>query len=289
MINLHNDLEFFRCTKTNYLIKKGSMSNYSFNIIDENNTDVLEYIFEIEKYPVDEEKFISNINKYIGEESKEFIQKLLELEVIRKVNNDTVSNKVMVISTKEDKKLIENKLSEMGFVIDSFYEIENVSEENKELESSIANSEMLLVFSNNFRPDIFYTINAYIVNENKSTIFSYMDGDEGIILPLLEPKYKGCYNDFELIRESSFHNLLEYQVMKEEIVKNKLMKKNSFYSSMLLDWSIVIMKFLNKQTQINHFAHSIDFERMHFSKTRLFRFPKCPSCQADVNLTHPFI
>ncbi|MBM0046638.1 hypothetical protein [Anaerococcus sp. mt242] len=265
------------------------MSNYSFNIIDENNTDVLEYIFEIEKYPIDEEKFSNNVKKYIGDESKEFIQKLLELEVIRRVNNDSVLNKVMVISTIDDKKLIETKLNQMDFIMDAFFEIENVSEDNSELEKYIKNSEMILVFSNSFRPDIFYTINSYIVEENKDAIFSYMDGDEGIVLPLLEPKYKGCYNDFELLRESSFHNLLEYQIMKEEIIKKRTMKKSSFYSAMLLDWSIVIMNFIKKQTQINTFAQSIDFERMHFSKTKLFRFPKCPSCQGDSNLTHPFI
>ena len=59
------------------------MSNYSFDIIDEKGTGVLEYIFEKEKYPVDEENFNSTVRKYLGDESNDFIEKLIELEVFK--------------------------------------------------------------------------------------------------------------------------------------------------------------------------------------------------------------
>ena len=289
MIKLFKDLQFFRCTKSKYLVKKGSMSNYSFDIIDEKGTGVVEYIFEKEKYPVDEENFNSTVRKYLGDESNDFIEKLIELEVLKRVEKKVDKRTVFVITGNENKELLIGKLEEMNFESIGSYDIEKLSESNQELENGINKCDIVLVLSNTFRPDVFYALNSYIVANDKKTVIAYMDGDEGVILPLVSPKKFGCYNDFELLREATFHNLLEYQVMKEEIVKNKVSREATIYSKMLMDWAIVIMNSICKETLINHFAYSLDFERMHFSKIKLFRFPKCPSCQGDVNLTHPFI
>lgn len=289
MYQLFKDLQFFRCTKQKYLVKKGSMSNYSFDIIDEKGTGILDVLFEKTKYPAEEEVFRKMVAEHLGDEAEEFIQKLLELEVLKKTDEKSDKYSVFVITGSENRELISKKMADMNFEVYGFYDLEQVSAQDNAFTEGIRKCDILLVLSNTFRPDAFYDVNPYIVENEKKTVIAYMDGDEGIILPLVNPKKFGCYNDFELMREASFHNLLEYQVMKEEMIKNKPVKAASVYSEMLIDWTIVIMNMVCKETQINHFAYSLDFERMHFAKSRLFRFPKCPGCQGDVNLTHPFI
>lgn len=289
MIQLLDDLQFFRCTKQKYLVKKGSMSNYSFDIIDERGTGVLDILFEKLKYPMDEEKFRTAIEKFVGDEVNEFINKLLELEVLKRTDDKKEKNSLFIITNDDNRMIFTKKLEEMDYIINGFCDLELLDTSDSNLANNIKNCDVLLVFSNTFRPDVFYTVNPYIVENGTKTLIAYMDGDEGIILPLENPAKYGCYNDFELLREASFHNLLEYQVMKEEMMKGKPTKPVCFYSSMLIDWAIVVLNSICKETHINHFSYSLDFERMHFAKSKLFRFPKCPSCQGDANLTHPFI
>lgn len=155
MIKLFKDLQFFRCTKSKYLVKKGSMSNYSFDIIDEKGTGVLEYIFEKEKYPVDEENFNSTVRKYLGDESNDFIEKLIELEVLKRVEKKVDKRTVFVITGNENKELLIGKLEEMNFESIGSYDIEKLSESNQELENGINKCDIVLVLSNTFRPDVF--------------------------------------------------------------------------------------------------------------------------------------
>ncbi len=289
MIQFCKDLQFFRCTNQKYLVKKGSMSNYSFDIIDEKDTGILNIIFEKTEYPVDENTFRKIVEEYLGDEAEEFIQKLYELEVLKRTDDNASRRLLFIITSDKNRDLLTEKLECMNYEITGFYDLEKLSMPDSVLEENIRKCDILLVFSNTFRPDVFYAVNPYIVANKTKTVIAYMDGEEGIILPLVNPQKHGCYNDFELLRESSFHNLLEYQIMKEEIMKTKPVGITSFQSSMLIDWAMVIMNSICRETYINHFAYSIDFERMHFAKTKLFRFPKCPSCQGDVNMTHPFI
>lgn len=289
MFQLSKDLQFIRCTRHKYLVKKGSMSNYSFDIIDEKETGILDVLFEKTRYPIDEESFNKIVHDNLGNESEELVQKLLELGVLKRTDNEIGKRSLFIITESENYDLLTHKLCNMNYDITGFYSLEQVTDSDKTIKKEIQECEVLLVLSNTFRPDVFYEVNPYIVENETKTIISYMDGDEGIIIPLVNPQKYGCYNDFELMREASFHNLLEYQIMKEEIIKNKPIRANSFYSEMLVDWTIVVLNSICNESHINHFAYSIDFERMHFAKTRLFRFPKCPSCQGDSNLTHPFI
>lgn len=289
MIKLCKDLQYFRCTNQRYLIKKGSMSNYSFDIIDEMGTGILNIIFDQTKYPIDEKVFCKMVDGYLGDEAEKFICELFELGVLQKTDDHVDKRSVFVITNAQNRDLLETKLIDMNYDIIDFYDLEKVSASDTTLEENILKCEVLLVFSNTFRPDVFYTVNSYIVANGTKTLIAYMDGDEGIILPLVNPQKFGCYNDFELLREGSFHNLLEYQIMKEEIMKTKPVGTIRFQGSMLADWAIIVMNSIYCEAYINHFAYSLDFERMNFSKSKLFRFPKCPSCQGDVNLTHPFI
>lgn len=227
--------------------------------------------------------------KYLGEEATEFLQKLFELEILCRTDNHIGKHSLLIITNEQNHNLLSAKLIDTNYDIIGFYDLEKVLVPDKELEKQIKKCDVLLLFSNTFRPDVFYAVNPYIVANETKTVIAYMDGDEGIIVPLVNPKKLGCYNDYELLREASFHNLLEYQVMKEEIMKMKPSGKMTFQHLMLADWVIIIMNSICHETHINHFAYSLDFERMHFAKTKLFRFPKCPSCQGDTNLTHPFI
>lgn len=289
MIQLCKDLQYFRCTNQKYLVKKGSMSNYSFDIIDEKSTGILSVIFEQTEYPVDERVFREMAEEYLGDEADEFLQKLLELEVLQQTDDGVGKRSLFIITNKQNRELLSAKLTDMDYDIIGFYDLEKLFSSDAELEDQIKNCDVLLVFSNTFRPDAFYAVNPYIVTNETKTLIAYMDGDEGIIVPLVNPQKFGCYNDYELLREASFHNLLEYQIMKEELMKTKPSGKITFQHSMLADWAIVIMNSICCETHINHFAYSLDFERMHFAKSKLFRFPKCPGCQGDTNLTHPFI
>lgn len=289
MIQICKGIQFFRCTNHKYLVKKGSMSNYSFDIIDENRTGILNVIFEQIEYPISEKIFREIVGKYLGDETEEFLKTLFELEVIQQITKQISKRSIFIIADNKNYELLTKKLLDMEYNIIEFYDLEKLFTQDESLEEKISKCEVVFVFSNTFRPDVFYAVNPYIVKECIKTLFVYMDGDEGVILPLVNPQKFGCYNDYELLRETSFHNLLEYQIMKEEIMKKKPEGIISFYHSMLLDWAIVIMNSICSSTYINHFAYSLDFERMHFAKSKLFRFPKCPGCQGDVNLTHPFI
>ena len=224
-----------------------------------------------------------------GDDAEEFIRQLFELEVIEQTNKSLKTLSVFIVANEENRDLITAKLKCLNYEIIGSCDLDKIFLLEEEVENQVCEADFLLVFSNDFRPDVFYELNSNILKNKKKTIIAYLDGEEGIILPLINIEKYGCYNDFELLRESSFHNLLEYQIMKEEIMKKKQKSANSFESSVLADWAVIVMNSVCRKTFINCFAYSLDFERMHFTKTRLFRFPKCPSCQGDVNLTHPFI
>ncbi|ADH60237.1 hypothetical protein Tmath_0473 [Thermoanaerobacter mathranii subsp. mathranii str. A3] len=155
----------------------------------------------------------------------------------------------------------------------------------------IKQHDCVLVIQKYFNPNLFYKINRLCVDLEKKFVISYLDGDEGLIIPIMDINRAGCYNDFELLRESSFYNLLDYQIMKESYIKenNVLIASDNLYFNTLLNLTMLILDKYLKCTYINNYAYSVDFERMVITKIRLFRFPKCPSCQGDKNLTHPFI
>ncbi|MGL5972840.1 MAG: hypothetical protein ACRCZK_03920 [Oscillospiraceae bacterium] len=159
------------------------------------------------------------------------------------------------------------------------------------IEDAISNCEFVIVLTSYFSPALFYQLNAKCVEFNKMFFISYLDGNEGIIIPLRAPAKLSCYNDFELLRESSFYNLLDYQMMKEELNGENLdipQYEQLHLEALLLNTTLLLQNFL-KNTNINQYAYSYDFERMVNCKTKLMRFPNCPSCQGDTNISHPFI
>lgn len=305
MIDLNKGLGRIRCNKYQYLIKKGSMSNYSFDILDENKTGILDLLFEKVSFPIEEmilkDTIMKECTNLTEEDMTKFIENLKEIEVFIEVLDNETKTNITLITDSESIEFIENKLVnfnyniKIGLKIDESKELflhngEDVSLEEEQFVENMKNSEYVLVLSKFFQPDLFYKLNYYSIKFNKKMIISYLDGDEGVIVPIINPNKTGCYNDFEMLREASFHNLLNYQMMKEDKVNSENNKYyNKFYFNMLIDHTIVLINNYNKYSYINNYAYSLDFERMVTSKIRMLKFPKCPSCQGDLNLTHPFI
>lgn len=153
--------------------------------------------------------------------------------------------------------------------------------------------DIVLIYAGWYNPMLFYEINKMCIDNKKSLIISYLDGNEGIVIPLINFDQTGCYNDFELMREASFHNLLDYQVAKERIIKENSAPGKFYttklYAQALSIRTILIMNKIVSDSFINYYAYDFDFERLVESKVKLLKFPKCPSCQGDKNLSHPFI
>ncbi|EUJ21534.1 hypothetical protein [Listeria aquatica] len=151
------------------------------------------------------------------------------------------------------------------------------------------NEDILALFMPYYSPVVLHEIDEFCVRNNKKLFVTYVDGDEGIILPLMANDGL-CYNDYEIMRESSLHNLLDYQVMKEHLISKKVdMKIHAFKWEYVLISSLLILKRHLEKTLINSFAYSIDIERFIITKTKLFRFPKNSLSQSDINIKHPFI
>lgn len=305
MIKINKGLYAIRCSRYQYLIKKGSMSNYSFDILDEDKSGILDLIFEKTSYPIDEKELKENIMNYCEniteDKMNEFINNLREVELLIDIEKHEKKIDVMLIIDSESKKCVEEKLNKFNYnciATVTMDEINNITLDNRKLESLddsefvnlIKMAEYIVVLSKGFQPDLFYKINYHGINLNKKLVISYLDGDEGIIVPIVNASKTGCYNDFEMLRESSFHNLLDYQIMKEDRINNNdYTYFDELYYGMLVDYTILLLNNYSKYSYINSYAYSLDFERMVTSKIRLLKFPKCPSCQGDSNLTHPFI
>lgn len=86
MININKELYTIRCNKYQYLIKKGSMSNYSFNILDEDKTGILDLLFEKISYPIQynmlKEIIMDKCKNITEEKVDEFINNLKDIELL---------------------------------------------------------------------------------------------------------------------------------------------------------------------------------------------------------------
>lgn len=302
---------FIRCNKYQFLVKKGSISNFSFDIIDENKNGFLEYAFEIAKYPQEEEAFIQGASTQLGMEREEVISelnKLYELEIIEKAESNQSPRKTLLVYNEDVSEEVRNEMLKTqepdaagritGY---GLYEYEDplmitTQDAEKEfgkekLRERVKSCDVVLVVASCFMPTLFYQMNALCIENEKPIVISYLDGDEGVIVPLKNPARYGCYNDFELLREASFHNLLNYQVMKETLIKEDIVHRefNQMYLKLLILYTMIIANQLLSHSMISSYCYSLDCERMVFSKTKLMRFPNCPSCQGDLNISHPFI
>ncbi len=281
-----------------YLVKEGTMSNYSFELKDEKNDHLLDTIIEDSGlFPQDESSLVdklSNINAVWSKERiSETIKKLTDFNFLNYKNADTQKVKVVVITNQID--LAKKKFGKIESVQILEYLDDDASktEDKAFVEHINANAELILVFSTWYNPTLFYKINQYCIQNQKSLVISYLDGNEGVLVPLINFSQTGCYNDFELLREASFHNLLDYQVAKEQIIRTDTAPGKKYFDelyedALLIRTSLLIRKIIS-DSFINYYAYEFDFERLVDSKIRLIKFPKCPSCQGDKNLTHPFI
>ncbi|MFZ5354005.1 MAG: hypothetical protein ACOZCL_14970 [Bacillota bacterium] len=311
MLTLNKTMHYIRCSRYEYYVKKGSISNYSFNVQDEEKTGVLEIIFEKTAYPITQDKLVgeltSKINNFGAEKAVEFIDRLKELEIIQDIHQQNNKEcKLFIMTDSCNTDFVKNKFSEQGFEIkmaalDSVKELGkdkalNIAKfTDEQLIEAIKGYDIAVVLKGSFSPSLFYRLNRICLQLKKKLVISYLDGNEGVIVPLLNYNQVGCYNDFEILRESSFYNLLDYQIMKEHLINNEVgiigseYKFNPLHFSALTDNTLLLLNYYTKYSSINYYAYSLDFERMVNTKTRLLKFPKCPSCQGDRNLVHAFI
>lgn len=306
MLKISQKMQFIRCSRYEYLVKKGSISNYSFNLKDEEQSGILECIFEEITFPINredlEEQLLIRIGGIDQNHIKNLLDQLLEVEILYEVSNVIKKNmKICAIADSERVDIIMQALEEQSYEIQPFtfknspiksnnIKLIELQNENDALEQ-LKEFEYVLVFKEHFSSSTFYTINKLCLELNKKLIISYLDGSEGIIIPLVNFNQIGCYNDFEILRESSFYNLLDYQVMKEQLLQKDYQPKssNNLHFNLLVNQTVLLLNHYSSYTNINYYAYSLDFERMINTKSRLLKFPKCPSCQSDKNLVHAFI
>lgn len=304
MLVLNKQMRFIRCSKYEYIVKKGSISNYSFSLKDDDKSGLLDFLFERANYPASLSELVNSavgVLPKCGEvDARSTIEKLTELEVLESMDTMVGKPKVFVVTGNQYSKIVYDRFSAHGYplevrIVDSEpgkkARFDSVDQEYAALLEAVDDQDCVIVIKTGFSPSLFYEVNKLCTEDDKKLVIAYLDGAEGVIVPLLNASQVGCYNDFELLRESSFFNLLDYQIMKEDLVRkdsNKIIT-SQLYFSMLIDHTLLLFDRYIKSTSINYYAYSLDFERLVFTKTRLLKFPKCPSCQGDRNLVHPFI
>jgi hypothetical protein len=85
MLRLNKELLFVRVNRYEYLLKKGTLSNYSFTILDEDELGFLSILFEDLIYPLAEEGIVKRLEqelKMTKEKIKEILLQLKEAEVL---------------------------------------------------------------------------------------------------------------------------------------------------------------------------------------------------------------
>lgn len=303
MLAINTGLQFIRCSKYEYLIKKGSISNYSFNVRDEEKSGLLDLLFNQITYPAEEEVIYQQVEERLGDLDHDYIKsildQLLDTEIMYEVGSLPQEQLRMSVITGIDHiSMVEEKFAETNFHIATYVinpstdeaDVALDMEDEQMLAQTFQDTDYILLFQDHFSPQLFHKMNAFCLNHNKKLMISYLDGNEGIIIPLVNFNQVGCYNDFEIMRESSFYNLLDYQVMKERAIEeDPISQTNKLHLDFLLNHTILLLNQITTVTSINYYAYSLDFERLVNTKTRLLKFPKCPSCQGDKNLVHPFI
>lgn len=307
MLMINDKMHFIRSSKYEYLAKVGSISNYSFQLKDEEQSGMLEILIENTEFPISKPELIellseNTLNIDVAQ-IEETIERLLEIEVLYETSQ--ISRKeipVCIITDEKFKAAVHENLQMQNidvtyFVLDDggqpSSQYKNVIDLNDEEQTKhlFAPFEYIIIFKTQFSPTTFYKLNKICLYLNKKLIISYLDGHEGVIVPLLNFNQVGCYNDFELLRESSFYNLLDYQVMKEQLIKDDkpLSSPVSLHFNSLILQTMLLFNHYTSYTNINYYAYSLDFERLEHTKSRLLKFPKCPSCQTDKNLVNAFI
>lgn len=304
MLQLNKTLQYIRNSRYEYLVKRGSISNYSFHIKDDDKTGILEVLFEEVEYPISEEQLkellLSKGNQIELEKIEEVLNQLKDVEILYELGyagEEKLS--LCVISGAEQINIIKKVLDNEYYAVD-YYSLENLTDleiayldlyDEEQAGEIFAKYDFVLYFSHFFSPSTHYQLNKICLEQNTKLIIAYLDGYEGIIIPLLNFEQVGCYNDFEILRESSFYNLLDYQVMKEHLSEKDVtdQQMNRLHFNLLVNQTILLLERFSRYTSINYYAYSLDFERMVYTKTRLLKFPKCPSCQGDKNLVHPFL
>ncbi|PFR25757.1 hypothetical protein COK19_14375 [Bacillus cereus] len=306
MLKISQTMQFIRCSRYEYLVKKGSISNYSFNLKDEEQSGILEIIFEEITFPISrddlEAQLLMRIEDIDSNHITSLLDQLLEVEILYEVSTVAKKNiKICVIADNERIDMIMKAFEEQSYEMQPFVIKNPPSESNNIKYINLQNEndafeqleefEYVLVFKEHFSPSTFYQVNKLCLELNKKLIISYLDGNEGVIIPLVNFSQIGCYNDFEILRESSFYNLLDYQIMKEQLLQQDYPHKssNNLHFNILVNQTVLLLNHYSSYTNINYYAYSLDFERMINTKSRLLKFPKCPSCQSDKNLVHAFI
>lgn len=300
-------MNFIRCSRYEYFAKIGSISNYSYHLKDEEKSGILEVLFEETTFPMEKDELMDLLRvKTVNietEQMEDLLKRMIEIEVLYELTDNTSEQiSVTIITDRSRADMVATSFHELDYQV-KLFTLEDDGEESSlkwnvfqvdneaQASEQISEAEYVLLFKTNFSPALLYKINKLCLDLHKKLIISYLDGHEGVIIPLVNFNQVGCYNDFELLRESSFYNLLDYQIMKEQLMENDKIPDiaSSLHFNALLNQTILLFDHYVKYTNINYYAYSFDFERMVNTKMKLFKFPKCPSCQGEKNLVHAFI
>lgn len=302
MLRLNRSMRFIRCSRYEYMVKRGTISNYSFNLQDEDRLGTLEYLFERVDYPVARDRLLEILGTAFDATESDaltsVVDRLAELEILEDVAAGPSGARLLLLVDESASTLARPRFDNAGHDarIVSLDGSASASTEGSKLDDdslseAIGERDLTVVLTTSFAPGLFYRLNRLCLARGKALVIAYLDGSEGVIVPLLDPMKCGCYNDFEILRESSFYNLLDYQMVKERILADSAHAPlpDPLHLSALVDQTLLILRQLLKFTSIDYYAYSLDFERLVNTKTRLMKFPKCPSCQGDRDLVHPFI
>lgn len=284
MLTLNKEILFIRVNRFEYLLKKGTISNYSFTVIDEEKLGVLTILFEEISYPKTQEEIIKSVN-YKGNFSTsklvEIISQLIDAEILL-LEEKTIETPLCIITPEKNKLQVEERFRE---IISNNFKIIEL----ERIEYSEILEEVIVLFIPYYSPSVLHEIAEFGVKKSKKLFITYVDGDEGIIIPLMDLEGP-CFNDYEIMRESSLYNLLDYKVMKEHLIyKESGVRIEMFKWEYILMTGLLILKQHLETSNINTFSYSVDTERFIITKSKLFRFPKNSLSQSDVNIKHPFI
>ncbi len=118
MLRLNEKLMYIKCSTYEYLVKKGSISNYSYNIIDEKKLGVLETLFHHETYPIHKEQLLNRLGKNMSGDQKNelesIIEEFLELDILVE-EKEHLSQKAAILTKSHYTEIVNERFKEMGF------------------------------------------------------------------------------------------------------------------------------------------------------------------------------
>ncbi|EUJ21535.1 hypothetical protein MAQA_02352 [Listeria aquatica FSL S10-1188] len=103
---LNEEILFIRVNKYEYLLKKGTISNYSFNIIDEDRLGFLTLLFEELDYPMEEQDIQSVLQQELTiseEQISDILTQLRDSDILVAKSNKKKRNNLCTYTIKNQR------------------------------------------------------------------------------------------------------------------------------------------------------------------------------------------